>query len=48
MLPKADLMAVLEVADMGVWEGHGVPCADLEASVWLPRGWWMKSTYPLC
>lgn len=38
LLPKADLMAVLEVADTGVWEGHGTPRADLEASAWLPRG----------
>lgn len=38
LLPKADLRSILKVADMGVWEGPGVPRADLEASAWLPRG----------
>lgn len=38
LLPKADLMPILKVVDMGAWEGPGVPHPDLEASVWLPRG----------
>lgn len=40
---KSDLPSIPR-ADMGVWEGPGVPRADLETSVWLPRGWRIKST----
>lgn len=37
LLPKADLVSIRKVADIGVWEGPGEGHADLEASAWLPR-----------
>lgn len=43
LLSKSGLLSIPRV-DTGVWEGPGVPHADLEASVWLPQGWWIKTT----
>lgn len=42
LLSEFDLLSVPRV-HTGVWEGLGVSHAQLEASVWLPRGLWIKS-----